>query len=311
MPGCAVCARVDRFVSSATTAFLGCLSKFILLALNSTTIVGAPHLHAAVRLRNPPRASVAVDGAGHGNHAQRRPQKRQRRGLITVSNHVSAVDDPGVVAVMLPWPWLFESALLRSTPCAVDRCFANPVVEWWLRKGKVLPIARGGGLYHPYMTDLVRRVGAGEWVQFFPEGTRARLKPDGDEVARSAPTGAPVARVKMGIGRLVADPAVTPIVVPFYHRGMQNVLGIGEYNFVSSGKRVVVDVGCPIDFTDLLQAHKEVEAAGPSSAAARKQRKEQLYRDIAARVEDALKNLKQRQEHRTASATSFRRGHPR
>ena len=291
---CAVCARVDRFVSSATTAFLGCLSKFILLGLNSTTIVGAQHLHRAVRLRNPPRALVADDDG----------KRQRRRGLITVSNHVSAVDDPGVVAVMLPWPWLFDSALLRSTPCAVDRCFANPVVEWWLRKGKVLPIARGGGLYHRYVTDLVRRIGAGEWVHFFPEGTRARLKPDASDVARAAPTGAPVARVKMGIGRLIADPAVTPIVVPFYHRGMQNVLGIGEYNFVSSGKRVVVDVGEPIEFDDLLEAHRAAEAAaaaaGPAAeaAAARVARKEQLYRGIAARVEAALRELKERQDRR-------------
>ena len=116
-----------------------------------------------------------------------------------------------------------------------------------------------------------------------------------------------MARVKMGIGRLVADPAVTPVVVPFYHRGMQNVLGIGEYNFVSSGKRVVITVGEPLQFDDLLRAHRDAEAAAgvaddAASETARAQRKEQLYRDIAKRVEAALRALKQQQEDDCAAA---------
>jgi hypothetical protein len=59
------------------------------------------------------------------------------------------------------------------------------------------------------------RLAAGDWVHIFPEGTRSR---DG----RMGP-------VRKGVGRLVASCAdAAPLIVPFVHSGMQEVLPKGS-----------------------------------------------------------------------------------
>ena len=43
----------------------------------------------------------------------------------------------------------------------------------------------------------------GEWIHMFPEGTRSK----NDSILQ----------VKKGVGRLIAEPETTPVVLPFYH----------------------------------------------------------------------------------------------
>jgi monolysocardiolipin acyltransferase len=85
------------------------------------------------------------------------------QGVLTVCNHVSAVDDPGAVAAMLPLTWFFTPEVLRVsepnnsflctsdtrfacfpspqkvrwTICATDRCFKNGFTSSVLSHGRV------------------------------------------------------------------------------------------------------------------------------------------------------------------------------
>ena len=43
--------------------------------------------------------------------------------MIAVSNHVSSIDDPGVVAALMPLSTTFDTNNFRWTACATDRCF--------------------------------------------------------------------------------------------------------------------------------------------------------------------------------------------
>jgi 1-acyl-sn-glycerol-3-phosphate acyltransferase len=66
---------------------------------------------------------------------------------LQVSNHVASVDDPFVIASLLPPKFLLDARNLRWTLCATDRCFKNPVTSAFSRSVKVLPISRGEGIY--------------------------------------------------------------------------------------------------------------------------------------------------------------------
>ncbi|KAF3506298.1 hypothetical protein F2Q69_00003020 [Brassica cretica] len=67
--------------------------------------------------------------------------------LVTVSNHVASLDDPFVIASLLPPKLLLDARNLRWTLCATDRCFKNPVTSAFFRSVKVLPVSRGEGIY--------------------------------------------------------------------------------------------------------------------------------------------------------------------
>lgn len=161
--------------------------------------------------------------------------------LLTVSNHVASVDDPFVIAALLPPRVLFDAQNVRWTLCATDRCFKNPVTSAFFRSVKVLPVSRGDGIYQKGMDMAISKLNRGGWVHIFPEGSRSR---DGGKTMGSS---------KRGVGRLVVDADNVPIVVPFVHSGMQEIMPIGA-NLPRIGKTVMVLIGDPIRFDDLLDA---------------------------------------------------------
>ena len=101
--------------------------------------------------------------------------------------------------------------------------------------GKCVPIIRGAGLDQPGFEFLIERLRANEWVHIFPEGGRTREAKGRLRVP-----------FKTGIGRLMAD--ARPIMIPFYHYGMHEVLPIGKA-LPRSGQNVVVHFGHPTDLT--------------------------------------------------------------
>ncbi|ESQ49518.1 hypothetical protein EUTSA_v10020802mg [Eutrema salsugineum] len=165
-----------------------------------------------------------------------RPKKKP---LVTVSNHVASVDDPFVIASLLPPKLLLDARNLRWTLCATDRCFKNPVTSAFFRSVKVLPVSRGEGIYQQGMDMAISKLNSGGWVHIFPEGSRSR---DGGKTMGSA---------KRGIGRLILDTDTLPMVVPFVHTGMQDIMPVGA-NVPRIGKTVTVIIGDPIGFDDLL-----------------------------------------------------------
>ncbi|CBI33554.3 unnamed protein product, partial [Vitis vinifera] len=75
--------------------------------------------------------------------------------LITLSNHVASMDDPLVIASLLPPSALLNAQSLRWTMCATDRCFKNPMTHAFFRCVKVLPVSLGDGIYQTYYIYLV------------------------------------------------------------------------------------------------------------------------------------------------------------
>ncbi|KAF8084472.1 hypothetical protein N665_0716s0018 [Sinapis alba] len=189
--------------------------------------------------------------------------------LVTVSNHVASVDDPLVIASLLPPKLLLDARNLRWTLCATDRCFKNPVTSAFFRSVKVLPVSRGEGIYQQGMDIAISKLNSGGWVHIFPEGSRSR---DGGKTMGSA---------KRGIGRLILDADTLPMVVPFVHTGMQDIMPIGA-SLPRISKTVTVIIGDPIHFSDLL----DTEGAKHVS-------RKQLYDAVSSRIGQRLHQLKQ------------------
>ncbi|XP_040380087.1 uncharacterized protein LOC102720486 isoform X1 [Oryza brachyantha] len=181
--------------------------------------------------------SVQIYGAEKLQQAlQERPKGKP---LLTVSNHVAAMDDPFVIASILPPSVMLEAQKLRWTLCATDRCFTNPILSTFFRSVKVLPVSRGDGIYQKGMDMALSKLNSGGWVHIFPEGSRSK---DG---------GKTIAPAKRGVGRLVMDADSLPVVIPFIHTGMQDIMPVGK-RIPRAGKRVIVVVGDPINFDDLI-----------------------------------------------------------
>ncbi|KAK4146283.1 uncharacterized protein C8A04DRAFT_9883 [Dichotomopilus funicola] len=86
------------------------------------------------------------------------PAKRER-GLLTVSNHVSVLDDP-VVWGILPFRYIIDPSNLRWTLGAADICFANKLFSNFFTHGQVLPCHRlkhspYGGPFQPAITQAL------------------------------------------------------------------------------------------------------------------------------------------------------------
>jgi Acyltransferase len=158
--------------------------------------------------------------------------------------------------------------------CTEEMCFFNAGSSSFFGLGKAFPILRGGTLDQRATAFLVSRLDAREWVHVFPE---ARVwqefgTPPRDEQGRwcsptnrcSAP-GSKVGPFKWGVGKLVANAEVTPVVVPIFHLGMQELLPQTEENEVISwvprvGGNVTVVVGDPVPVQDLVDNYHRAAA---------------------------------------------------
>lgn len=239
---------VERFKAMLVTGSLGVFAKWIINVINTTHYYDAHHATEAMYNRE---AGV---------------------GLITVSNHVSAVDDPGLPAALTSWrTTALEPERVRWTMCATDRCYKHPITGPLLSYGKTIPIQRGKGLWQAFMDDAVDLLNEGEWLHVFPEGRRTR---DGSMLP-----------LRPGVGRLIADSRTQPLVVPIYHRGMEQIMGVGGYNPVQPGNHVSIRCGPPMHFHDLMEVHRPDGIRGSDES------EKELYKAITARIEQELHRL--------------------
>ncbi|XP_024963860.1 tafazzin [Cynara cardunculus var. scolymus] len=208
---------------------------------------------------------VQIYGGEKLQQAFNRPEKTP---LITVSNHIASMDDPLVIAALLPSSVLLHARNLRWTLCASDRCFRNPVTSAFFKCVKVLPVSRGEGIYQKGMDVAITKLNRGGWVHIFPEGSRSR---DGGKTMGS---------VKRGAARLILDADNAPMVVPFVHAGMQEIMPIGA-TFPRVGKMVTILVGDPIDFKDLRELEQDNNVPRGN-----------LYDAVSSRISDRLMKLK-------------------
>lgn len=235
---------IVRMLQALAVPVIGNACHVFMHGLNRVQVYGAEKLHKALL---------------------HRPENKP---LVTVSNHVAAIDDPFVIASLLPPSVLLDARNLRWTLCASDRCFRNPVTSAFFRCVKVLPVSRGDGVYQKGMDMAISKLNSGGWVHIFPEGSRSR---DGGKTMGSS---------KRGTGRLILDADNTPLVVPFVHSGMQDIMPIGA-KFPRIGKTVTVIIGDPIPFDDLLQV--EGSQLVP---------RDKLYDAVSSRIGHRLHELK-------------------
>ncbi len=192
--------------------------------------------------------------------------------LITVANHTSTLDDPGLVSAILPWGARVSHRRMRWGICTEEICFANPGLGSFFAAGKALPIQRGGSIHQKGLATLLDKLNRGDWVHVFPEG---RVWQEGGTPLRDAEgrwcSGSgrcslphvKVGPMKWGIGKLIANAEKTPIVLPYFHMGMNDVMPQDANNqlfgppqfFVNT--RITVKFGEPVVVADLLDKYHD------------------------------------------------------
>ncbi|KAJ0174393.1 hypothetical protein K1T71_010539 [Dendrolimus kikuchii] len=232
--------RLWYCASSFTVAVVGLFSKIILEWLNKTTVYNKEVLSRAVH--RPPGVP-----------------------LITVSNHHSCFDDPGLWGV-LDAVALARHSRMRWSLAAHDICFTNALHSCFFALGKCVPVVRGAGVHQPAIDFCVERLRRGEWVHIFPEG---RVNVEKGRI-----------RFKWGVGRLVAECARTPpLVLPVWHEGMDAVLPNREPYLLNFRKHVFMHVGEPIQIHHLLDRLKKSNASEEETRKAITDRiQEELFR---------------------------------
>ncbi|KAL8621819.1 hypothetical protein ACOMHN_016305 [Nucella lapillus] len=168
------------------------------------------------------------------------------RGLVTVCNHTSCMDDPLLWGV-LKMQMLLNCSYMRWTLAAEDICFTQPLHAWFFSLGQCVPVKRGNGVYQKGVDFLQDKLNTGHWVHMFPEG---KINLTNDKLLR----------LKWGVGRLIAECKTSPLVLPMIHVGMDSILPNKRPYIPQIGKNVTVLVGSPMDFAkdiELLKALKK------------------------------------------------------
>lgn len=161
-------------------------------------------------------------------------QARNNRGLLTFSNHNSLFDDPFLISCSAP------INIVRQRYIATDaqNFFSKKVTGFIFSQGQCVPIVRGAGINQPGFEYLKKILQEGSWVHIFPEGTRNRKPELGIQN-----------NFTQGIAHLLL--AAYPIILPFYHSGMEKILPVGAI-LPRVGKKVKIVFGEPILFDEEL-----------------------------------------------------------
>ncbi|XP_071960461.1 tafazzin-like [Antedon mediterranea] len=162
--------------------------------------------------------------------------------LITVSNHTSCLDDPLLWGCM-DYKDLRNRKKTRWGLPANELCFETTRHTYFFHMGKGLPTIRGDGVYQKALDFGIERLNCGEWLHFFAEGkvnmTREFI------------------RLKWGVGRAIMECNKAPIVLPFWHQGMENILPNRAPYIPRIGKKITIVFGEPIDLKEILEGMKK------------------------------------------------------
>ncbi|KAG4158101.1 hypothetical protein ERO13_D02G101400v2 [Gossypium hirsutum] len=193
---------------------VGAFAKAVATLLNTTSVHNADTLIRLVRSR-PPGIP-----------------------LLTVSNHMSTLDDP-LLWGFKGFPSL-DANLARWVLSAEDICFKNYALTYFFRLGKCIPITRGAGIYQEHMNEALQCLNNGAWLHTFPEG-------------KVSQEDAPIRRLKWGTASLIVRGHVTPIVLPMVHSGFEEVMPEKFFldrrpPFPLCNKKIKIMIGQPLEF---------------------------------------------------------------
>nr|POF05931.1 lysophosphatidylcholine acyltransferase [Quercus suber] len=129
-----------RITSAVNIGVVGFLCRTFLYGLNNTQCHGLQHFLEILD--------------------SRKDEKSRTRGLVTVSNHVSVLDDPLIWGV-LPFRYGWDPNNMRWSLGSYDICFKNGALSAFFSYGNTLPTHRAhhskfGGLFQPTMTQAIR-----------------------------------------------------------------------------------------------------------------------------------------------------------
>ncbi|KAI0084577.1 acyltransferase-domain-containing protein [Irpex rosettiformis] len=194
-------------------------------------------------------SSVKVNGLENLRRALRDQERNSGRGIITVSNHISTLDDP-VTWGVLPASWYFSSRMTRWTLGASDIMFTNPVFSAFFRKGQVLETFRGNGIFQPAIDTAIQKLNSGDWIHLFSEG-----KVNQPDIEPSAPR---LLKFKWGVGRILMEAKRPPVIIPMWLTGFDKLMPEGRSfpfkYFPRRGVALSVTFGEPVREADIKAA---------------------------------------------------------
>ncbi|KAG8822536.1 hypothetical protein FRC19_005728 [Serendipita sp. 401] len=247
----------NPFVSALTVGVVGTLSKAFLNLACRTNVTGAEHLYKAWE----------------------DARKCEKKGILTVANHISVMDDPLMWGI-LPLRSFFSNRTSRWTLGARDIMFTNPIYSAFFANGKVIDTIRGGGRFQDAVDTAIERLDAGDWVHIFPQG-----------FVRQHTVNPPVDRLKWGIGRILDECHSVPIVIPTWIKGFEQIMpeDRGFPKFLPRlGANISVSFGDPERVTLSLEKqrslHRELSRSHTTDTG-------DQHSELTLVIEQALNNL--------------------
>lgn len=110
---------------------------------------------------------------------------------------------------------------------------------------------RGAGVYQQAVDLCIQKLSLGDWVHIFPEGKVNVLKE--------------LIRFKWGVGRIIYESPIIPIIIPIWHEGMDSVLPNEPPYFLKFGKKVTINIGKPIDLNEFIEDLKQRNVPEPEA----------------------------------------------
>ena len=219
--------------------------------------------------------------------------------LITICNHHSCLDDPGLWGALFPWTWIYCVNRHRWTGAAADICFTKKIYTLFFSFGKTFPVIRGGGINQDAMLFAQGLILENKLMHFFPQGRVVEdwtdnfknCLRDQDNVNKSY-------GLRWGLAKLIIDSVSnygkTITLLPFYHTGMSDALPNTQPYVPRIGNLITVsfDVKGPL-VIDLPFLEKLFQSSNASSV-------EDKRRVLMNFLENELQQLK-------AQALRFRR----
>ncbi|KIJ19895.1 hypothetical protein PAXINDRAFT_174464 [Paxillus involutus ATCC 200175] len=184
--------------------------------------------------------------------ALRTEQRRNGQGVVTVANHLSTLDDP-VTWGILPTKNYTNSRTMRWVLGASDIMFTNPLFSAFFRKGQVIETFRGNGIWQPAVDSAIQLLNQGHWLHMFGEGA---VHQPAEYPQTNGVTHLP--RFKWGVGRIVMETNVPPIIIPMWLTGFDKLMPEHRpfpYKFIPKmGIELGVTFGDPIPAEKIMAA---------------------------------------------------------